>query len=210
VSTGEVYRLHVWLRGISPLISRRLLVRSDHSIADLHYTLQIAFGWTDSHLHRFRIHGKNYGVAIRGGPSFADDARRIHVGDFHLRVNERFLYEYDFGDGWQHEVRVEGHLPVDDKRIYPVCIGGRRSAPPEDCGGVWAFQQQRDHTPWRAQEVFEQIADCLRHKDTTALQDRMEEIPAIQQWLSLAKFDRRQVNRRLRQYAKDDDEWRWP
>ena len=58
-----VYQFKVVLRGISPMIWRRLLLRSDHSIADLHYTIQIAMVWSDSHLHRFHIHGKDYGVA---------------------------------------------------------------------------------------------------------------------------------------------------
>ena len=58
-----VYQFKVVLRGISPMIWRRLLLRSDHSIADLHYTIQIAMDWSDSRLHRFHIHGKDYGVA---------------------------------------------------------------------------------------------------------------------------------------------------
>ena len=80
------------------MIWRRLLVRSDSTIADLHYTLQIAFGWSDSHLHCFHIHGKDYGVGHRGGMSFADDPDTVHLADFQFRVRERFLYEYDFND----------------------------------------------------------------------------------------------------------------
>ena len=63
----RVYQLKIVLRGISPMIWRRLLLRSDQSIADLHYAIQIAVGWSDSHLHRFHIHGKDYGVAHEGG-----------------------------------------------------------------------------------------------------------------------------------------------
>ena len=57
-----VYLLHIWIRQISLMIWRRLLVRSDSTIADLHYTLQIAFGWSDAHLNCFHIHGQDYGV----------------------------------------------------------------------------------------------------------------------------------------------------
>jgi hypothetical protein len=116
------------------MISRRFLVRSNSTIADLHYTLQIAFGWFDSHLHRFHIHGKDYGVGHRGGLSFDDDPQTVHLADFQFRVRERFLYEYDFNDNWEHEVRVEQILPLEPQRTYPVCIGGKRSAPP---GGLW-------------------------------------------------------------------------
>lgn len=70
-----VYQLRVRLREISPMIWRRLLVRSDSTISDLHYTLQIAMGWTDTHLNRFVIHGKEFGVAKIGGAWFSDDPR---------------------------------------------------------------------------------------------------------------------------------------
>ena len=133
--TPDVSQLYVWLCGISPLIWRRLLVRSDSTIADLHHTLQIAMGWDDAHLHRFRIRGKDYGISRIGGIGFRDDPHQVRLADFHFRHAECFLYEYDFGDLWQHVVRVERRLPRDRKRTYPVCIDGKRAAPPEDCGG---------------------------------------------------------------------------
>jgi hypothetical protein len=99
-----VYQFKVVLRGISPMIWRRLLLRSDHSIADLHYTIQIAMGWSDSHLHRFHIHGKDYGVAHEGGLTFSDDPDRVRLAQFGFRLRERFLYEYDFYDNWKHDI----------------------------------------------------------------------------------------------------------
>jgi hypothetical protein len=89
-----VYQLRVVLRGVSPLIWRRLLVRSDSTIADLHATLQIALGWSDEHLNRFVIHGREYGVSHLGGIAFRDDPRQVCLADLGLRVRERFLYEY--------------------------------------------------------------------------------------------------------------------
>lgn len=73
----EIYQLHVWIRLISPMIWRRLLVRSDSSIADLHYTLQIAFGWSDEHLNQFRIHGQAHGVYHDGGINFSKNPRLL-------------------------------------------------------------------------------------------------------------------------------------
>jgi Plasmid pRiA4b ORF-3-like protein len=206
----EIYQFHVWLRGISPLIWRRLLLRSDQSIADLHYALQLAFDWSDSHLNRFRIHGKDFGVYHIGGPVFDDDASTVRMVDLQFRLGERFLYEYDFGDCWEHQVRLERIRPPEPERLYPVCIGGRRAVPPEDCGGVWAFQQHRDEAPWRAQKLLVEIAACARERDTIALRDLAEEIAPLQTWLTLDRFDRRTVNRRLRQYAIGDPEWQWP
>src|SRR5260370_41318309 len=92
-----VCQLRVVLRGVSPLIWRRLLVRSDSSIADLHATLQLALGWSDEHLNRFVVHGREYGVAHPGGLGFRDDPHEVHLADLGLRVGERFLYEYDLG-----------------------------------------------------------------------------------------------------------------
>ena len=86
------------LRGISPLVWRRLLVRADSSVADLHEVLQVAFGWGDMHLNRFEIRGREFGVYRDGGPSFSTDSRKVRLRDLNLRRRERFVYEYDFGD----------------------------------------------------------------------------------------------------------------
>ena len=91
----EAYCVHVWIRGIHPMLWRRFLVRSDSTLADLHVLLQIGFDWTDFHLHRFRIRKKDYAVPRLGGLG-CHDAREIKLGDLHFRINERFLYEYDF------------------------------------------------------------------------------------------------------------------
>src|SRR5690349_5861304 len=134
-----IYQLRITLRGISPLIWRRLLIHAETSIADLHYILQLPMGWTDSHLHRFLIHGKEYGIAYDGGLGFADDPKQRRVADFRFRLRERFLYEYDFRDHWQRDIRVEQIVAADPTRTYPVCIGGKRAAPPEECGGAEVY-----------------------------------------------------------------------
>ena len=113
-SQPEAYYVHVWIRGIHPMLWRRFLVRSDSTLADLHAVLQIGFDWTDFHLHRFRIRKKDYAVPRRGGLG-CHDARQIKLGQLHFRINERFLYEYDFGDLWQHQVRIEKRLEIRDQ-----------------------------------------------------------------------------------------------
>jgi hypothetical protein len=200
----EVYRLHVWLCQISPMIWRRLLVRSDSTIADLHYTLQIAFDWSDEHLNLFHIHGRDYGVCHAGGVSFSIDPNQVRLSDFKFRLNERFRYEYDFGDGWQHQVRVEARLALEDKRTYPCCIGGQRRRPPEGCGGPLAFIARRDEVPLQVEDLFEKIRDDLEANDTEAIRDRAENIEEMREWLTLDSFNWRAVNRRLQQYATHD------
>jgi hypothetical protein len=204
----EIYQLHVRIRRISPMIWRRLLVRSDSTLANLHDTLQVAFGWTDFHLHRFRIHGRDYGVSRVGGLRVSHEARAVQLIDFQFRPNERFLYEYDLGDGWQHEVRIARWLIAEEKRSYPVCIGGQRAAPPEDCGGPWAFLERRDSVPWRVHEHREQITESVDAGDLDAVRDHLEATESLREWLALDRFERRAVNQRLRLYAAGDARWR--
>jgi hypothetical protein len=82
-----VYQLRVWLRGVSPMVWRRLLVRGDATLADLHETLQVALGWTDTHLHRFRIHGRAFALGREGAFLF-EDARRVRLTRFAFRARE--------------------------------------------------------------------------------------------------------------------------
>ena len=198
----QLYQLHVSLLAISPAIWRRLLVRSDTTLADLHYTLQIAFDWSDSHLHRFVIHGKAYGIAQPGGIGFADDPRQIRLCDLGLRINTRFHYEYDFGDLWRHQLRLERLQPLEDTRTYPACSGGARAAPLEDCGGPWAFLDlKQQYTPgWIVHQLL-----AILHNEPGDLDP--EDLPTMEYWLHIDRFDRRAVNRRLQAYARGDAEW---
>ena len=120
----EAYLVHAWIRDVHPMLWRRILVRSDCTLADLHFTLQIGFAWTDFHLHRFRIRKKDYAVPRRHGLA-CHDARAIKLADLQFRLNEHFLYEYDFHDGWQLQVRLEQRSALEAKRPYPACVGGR-------------------------------------------------------------------------------------
>lgn len=202
VAEGAVYQLRIWLREISPMIWRRLLVRTDQTLADLHYTLQIGFGWTDFHLHRFALHGREYGIPRLDGPWYSGDARHVRLADLRLRQHERFVYQYDFGDDWVHEIRLEQTVALGEHQTYPRCIGGARAGPPEDCGGPWAFMALRQHyAPWR---IAEQVVDLLSDRDRDAAE---VDVAELGYWLTCDRFDRRAVNRRLQRYAAGDDGW---
>ncbi len=178
------------------MIWRRIKIRSDSTIADLHYVIQIAMGWTDSHLHRFVIYGKDYGIAQIGGISFSDDPRLVKLSSFDWRAKERFLYEYDFGDSWQHQIRVEAILAPKSNCFYPVCISGQRACPPEDCGGAWEFMAQKQEY-WIGY-IANRLSEIVDEGDRTS---NLEEIYELRQWLMVDHFDQEQVNERLRQYA---------
>lgn len=187
------------LARVSPLVWRRLLVRSDSAIADLHVVLQVALGWTDEHLNRFVIHGREYGISHVGGLGFRDDPRQVRLVNLGLRIGERFLYEYDFTDGWQHDVRVEQILPPDPRRDYPVCIGGRRQVPPEDCGGPWAFHElrQRHSLVDSAERLMELVELRAAIGGEAFVHDHYEDVMQVMFWLGTDRFDRRGVNRQL-------------
>ena len=97
-----VYQLKIHLLGISPQINRRELVRGDTTLAKLHHVFQVAMGWENWHLHRFKLWGKEYRIPYAVGIYFADDARRVYLGDFLWRASDRFTYTYDFSDYWHH------------------------------------------------------------------------------------------------------------
>jgi len=199
---AHVYQLKVWLKGISPMVWRRLLVHSDSTIADLHYTIQIAIGWSDVHLNRFHIHGQDFGVYHDGGICFSDNPEKVPLSAFDFRTRERFLYEYDFGDEWLHEVRIEKRLPLDSKKTYPVCIDGKHAAPPEDFGGAQAYMQMRQELKYRS--VF---GDNWIDGDFDDENDPEYERSEEDQPFDPDVFSRREVNARLRQYTKGDRDW---
>jgi hypothetical protein len=138
-----IYQFKVALLDIRPAVWRRIQV-PDCTLADLHGYIQAAFGWWNYHLHQFDIDGERY------GPPAPDDLdfglEMIDETDVPLSKlipksgrKSRWIYEYDFGDGWRHEVLFEGFASVDPKARYPQCVGGERACPPEDCGGPWGY-----------------------------------------------------------------------
>lgn len=140
-----VYQFKITLLGTAPPIWRRIQVQ-DCTLDKLHEHIQTAMGWTNSHLHQFEITGKRYGDPELLDDGFEDfqcvDSTKTNLSQILPRTGKRFgfKYEYDFGDGWEHEVVFEGHPTVDTKAKFPLCLEGERACPPEDCGGVWGYE----------------------------------------------------------------------
>ena len=130
---------------------RRILVPEISTFWDLHVAIQDSMGWTDSHLHEFRIHPKGKKEFVRIGIPSEDDLGFgwIVLPGFeeivtdHLSMNglKNMFYVYDFGDGWIHEVILEGIHTREKGKRYPICIDGEKQCPPEDCGGVWGYHE---------------------------------------------------------------------
>ena len=136
----KIYQLKLEMLEVEPLIWRRLLVRGSITLAQLHDVIQAAMGWTNSHLHEFVVGQHSY-----SDPDFEiDEARseyRYRLARLAPRVRNTIAYLYDFGDGWEHQIRVEAIIE-DDKRYpgRPACLAGARNCPPEDCGGTGGYE----------------------------------------------------------------------
>ena len=130
----DIFQIRVSLRHIVPLIWRRIEVPADTKLGKLHKILQAAMGWSDMHLHQFVIRGEQYGIPDPEMPDKTKNERNVRL-DRVAGKGDTLIYEYDFGDGWEHELHIEKVLPVESAVHYPRCIDGGRACPPEDCGG---------------------------------------------------------------------------
>lgn len=167
-----------------PPIWRRMTVPESITLERLHQIIQIAFGWTDSHLHVFEIDGEEYGP----GDEWTDArSERIRLGRL-VAVGERFSYVYDFGDDWRHIIQLEQRLPAGSGDRRPRCVAGRRAAPPEDCGGIYGYY-----------DLLEAIANP-DHADADFLAWAAEALGTTTAQLrayDAARFDRDEINAAL-------------
>ena len=145
---GKVYQFKITLKGLQPPIWRRIQVPENYTFWDLHVAIQDVMGWQDYHLHVFEMAEPRSGEMMAIGVPAEDDLfdRRTLPGwtqtlpSFFSVENDTAEYTYDFGDNWQHKVKLEKILPRVEGTSYPVCLKGKRTCPPEDCGGVWGYQ----------------------------------------------------------------------
>ena len=140
VEMRKVYQIKITLKDIKPPIWRRLQVTNDTVLEKLHAIIQVAMGWDNYHLHQFIAGDTYYGEPDQ---NYDDDVMEsengVMISQLVSREGARFHYEYDFGDGWVHEILIEKILPVEKGTQYPVCIKGKRACPPEDVGGAWGY-----------------------------------------------------------------------
>jgi hypothetical protein len=133
----SVYTIKVALRGVSPMVWRRLRLSGATSLAQLHYMIQAAMDWDDDNLHHFRIYAEDYGIYRRGGTNYADDPNDIFLDDFEFEPGDRFVYNYNYFENHVQDIRIEAVNSLDQHTYPPRCIGGSRLtnrgswAPPE-------------------------------------------------------------------------------
>ena len=144
---GSTYHVKVVLLESEPLIWRRLQVPGEANLGWLHAVIQVAMGWTNSHLHQFCLNDRFYSDPRHHAAEFESDPEILDERKFTLQQlapnpKDMLVYEYDFGDSWHHAVTVEKILPpVAEAGHVAVCLEGARACPPEDCGGVWGYAE---------------------------------------------------------------------
>jgi Plasmid pRiA4b ORF-3-like protein len=139
-----VYQFKIALAGIEPAIWRQIQVPASYTFWDLHVALQDAMGWLDYHLHEFHFKTpRSQKIIAIGWPNEDADCIpgwQVRVENYFKEVGSSASYLYDFGDGWEHEIMLEGILVRDAALSYPLCTNGAQACPPEDCGGIPGYE----------------------------------------------------------------------
>ncbi len=146
---AQIYQFRVELMDVKPKVWRQIQIRGDQTFWGLHVAIQDAMGWWDCHLHVFRLQNPNDKTEVNIGIPDPDDtypdAPEVLVGweeyisDYFDSTNTVASYTYDFGDNWEHSVKLEKIFPAEPRRKYPKCVGGAMRCPPEDVGGSWGY-----------------------------------------------------------------------
>jgi hypothetical protein len=161
------YQLKITLSDLKPAIWRRLLVRGDMNLGLLHAVLQVTMGWTNSHLHQFLV-----GDVYYSDPTFelgadspqhrVENENRALLREIAPRKGDRFWYEYDFGDSWYHEIRVEKIQAADPSwKVFAECLGGARACPPDNSGGPFGYMDLLDTLKHPGSEEYDDLIDWL-------------------------------------------------
>jgi hypothetical protein len=161
--TKTTYQIQIALKGSKPKIWRRVLIPSDMLLSDFHYVIQVVMGWTNSHLHEFIHHGISYTEPHDEMLDDLDavDYTEIRTSDLLEKEKDTFIYEYDFGDSWEHQIVLEKVLPATGDTQLPVCLEGKMNCPPEDCGGVWGYAELVEILKQPEHEEYESYIEWL-------------------------------------------------
>ncbi|MDR3186957.1 MAG: plasmid pRiA4b ORF-3 family protein [Holosporaceae bacterium] len=139
----NIYVIKITLRDSEPEIWRRVEVPYDFTFRGLHQVIQLVMPWSESHLHSFAVKAKHGAETLISTPYPEDDwesedENKVLLHQY-LPDAKHVIYEYDFGDSWEHEIKLEKIIESEDKVSYPRCTGGEMACPPEDCGGLYGY-----------------------------------------------------------------------
>ncbi len=134
-----ILQIKISLKYIKPLIWRRVQVADNATLSELHGVIQRVMGWDGYHLHAFQTPGRGGGTMTFDNEQ--GNEQTTYLSEVFVKKGSKLIYEYDFGDGWEHEVVLEELIPFDALLQVPSCVGGARACPPEDCGGVPGYSE---------------------------------------------------------------------
>lgn len=164
------YQFKIQIKNIThPPVWRSVCVPSHFTFEDLHFIIQISFGWENAHLFQFSPNGfgswpqikEKFDDDLDFGPGQGEviEPHEIKLSDIFISEGQKFIYIYDFGDSWEHVITLEKILP--DNRIYPKINAGKSQCPPEDCGGPWGYMQLKEILEDPSDPEFESYTEWL-------------------------------------------------
>lgn len=159
---SRILQFKITLKHSNPKIWRRFLIDDSLMFNDLHLVIQNVMGWTNAHLYQFVFERNSY----IGNPELleSDDVADDSITQLSVIFDKpkvKMLYEYDFGDSWEHELVLEKILEKIPDQQYPYCLAGEMNSPPEDCGGIPGFYYHLD------------VLKNKKHKDHKAIKEWM-------------------------------------
>ncbi len=163
--TKQIYQIQIALKGFKPKIWRRVLISSDTPMYRFHEVIQVSMGWEGGHLHQFEKNGIFYSTKMEGDDMWGEmdtvDYKKLKVSHLLKQEKDKMRYEYDFGDSWEHDIILEKILEPDEKLKYPVCIAGKMNCPPEDCGGIWGYEDLLEIIKNPKHEEYKEMMEWL-------------------------------------------------
>ena len=158
------YIFRIELENFGPPIWRRLSIGADSTFSDLHSAIQALFDWDGWHCHCFQIR-KGRSIVSSIGSDELDDLPEWEtpLSEIFKRKGSKIHYVYDFGDNWTHLITQEGKVPAKKGETGPICLGGERIGPPEDCGGIRGFDQLLDPENDKADDDEGYDPEFLKH-----------------------------------------------
>jgi len=184
-----IVQIKVKLLGVTkPPVWRRLQLRADTRLDQLHEIIQTALGWENYHMHVFSFGDEEFGIPDRE-LRFSDE-RKVTLGDLIAGVGDRLRYTYDLGDDWQHEIVVEDLLDADPETHYPTLVAAKGACPPEDCGGPWGYANLRDILADPSHDEHQQMLEWLDLNDANEFAPAAVATDAIDHQLALSGASR--------------------
>jgi hypothetical protein len=161
----HLYQLKIEISGSNPKIWRSILVAEETTFSELHDIIQLSMGWGNEHLYEFTIGNTRIydfeGDVDDGADPTSRDSMDTFLNETVSMVKPKFSYVYDFGDHWKHDIQLEKVFPQEKEKNHPVCLDGENACPPEDCGGIWRYQDMLQIISDKNHPEFEEITDWM-------------------------------------------------